>query len=150
LFGGFGGHGEFPCGVHLHEEFRAGLIVGGAVIVGFGGGEAFKSAAGGGVVGIDAENVLVFAFGGVELAEVVVAFRGVEGAADLIDILGVLVSERRVGADRIVEVAEFAFGIGVAGIDGETPSRRMRASSYLPTLRCFMASATLASLRWAM
>ena len=116
--GGVGRDGKFPGGIHLGEQLGAGLIEGGAVVVRLGGGEALHAAAGGGVVGIDAEHVFVFALGLVELAEIEIAFSSVKGAADLIDVLGMLVSERGIGADGIVQITELAFGEGVVGIHG--------------------------------
>jgi hypothetical protein len=59
---------------------------------------------------------VVLAFGIVVLAEVVVAFGRVELAAHLIDILGVLIGEGWVGANRIVEVRKLTLCLGVVRI----------------------------------
>ena len=100
----------------MREQLGAGVIVGGAVVIGFCGGDALHATAGGGVVGIDAQDIFVLALRVVVFAEVVVAFGRVERTADLVDILGVFVSESRVGADRVVEVAEFAFGFEIVRV----------------------------------
>ena len=117
--GEFGRNGEFPCRVDLREKLGAGVIVGGAVVIGFCGSDALHATAGGGVVGIDAQDIFVLALRVVVFAEIVVAFGRIERAADLVDILGVFVSERRVGADRVVEVAEFAFGFEIVRVLGD-------------------------------
>ena len=98
------------------EQLGAGVVVGGAVIIGFRGGNALHATAGGRVVRVDAQNVFVLALGVVVLAEVVVAFSRVEFAADLIDILGMLIGERRIGADWVVEIGKFAFRLKIVRV----------------------------------
>ena len=116
---GIGGNGQFPCGVHLRQQLRASVIVGGAIVVGLRGVHALQATAGGGVEGVEAQHFFVFALGIVVFAQVVVALGGVEPAAHLVHVLGVLVGQRGLGADRVVQITQFAGGIAVVGIHGE-------------------------------
>ena len=107
-----------PLAVHLAEHFCASLVVARFRVITFSRCKFFHATAGGGVGGVDAENVLVAGLRLIEFPEIVGPLCGVEEAAHGINILGVGCGESGIGADRIVKLCPHRKSTGVIWGDG--------------------------------
>ena len=110
------------------------MIVGCAIVIGLGDGYALQTAAGGGVVGIDAKHLVVLALRVIVFSKVEIAFRRIETTAHLVHVLGMLIGERRIRADRIVEVTELALCIPIVRINGEDAFQKQAGFRVFPDL----------------
>ncbi len=93
------------------------MIVGCAIIISLRSGNSFHATAGCGIKRIDPKHRFVISLRGVEFPEIVIALGHVQPTADGIDVLGMLVGQRRVGANRVIKVTEFLFRGKVIWID---------------------------------
>ena len=89
------------------------MVVSGFSITAPGNRDLLQPAACGGVGRVDAQDVLIFRLGLVVFAQLIGTLCGVEQSSDGVHVLGVRGGERRIGADRIVQLGAECEGTGV-------------------------------------